>query len=83
EDKQHEEISEHLYRVKASMPIEEFNELIGGKFSSDEVDTIGGLIFSLFGELPKVKSTLIYNNLHFTVDKIVGNRIESIIVKKL
>ncbi len=83
EDKQHEEISEHLYRVKASMPIEEFNELIGSELSSDEVDTIGGLIFSLFGELPKVKSTLIYNNLHFTVDKIVGNRIESIIVKKI
>lgn len=81
-DQQHEKIGEHIFRIDASMPLNEFNELLGVELYSDEVDTIGGFIFALFGELPQVKSTIVYQDMHFTVDKIDANHIKSLIVKK-
>ena len=41
------------YLVKSLTPIEEFNEYFNADISSEEFDTIGGLIMSKFGYLPK------------------------------
>jgi len=41
------------YTVKATTPIEEFNEQFGTTLSDEEYDTIGGLIIRKFGHLPK------------------------------
>jgi len=41
------------YTVKATTPIEEFNDQFGTHLSDEEYDTIGGLIISTFGHLPK------------------------------
>ena len=82
EDKLYEKLSDGIFRIKASMPLVDFNRLMGSDLISEKVDTIGGLVFSLFGELPKPKSTINYQNLTFIVDKIVRNRLETIIVRK-
>lgn len=81
--KQHEELGESLFRIKANMSIDEFNELLNVKLGTEEADTIGGFVFALFGELPKVKSRIKYENISFTVEKIVNNRIDSLLVKKI
>jgi putative hemolysin len=80
---QHEILGEKLYRVNANMPLREFSELVDIDIVSDEVDTIGGFVFDLFGELPKVKSAIKYESLSFTVEKISGNRIASLLVRKI
>lgn len=80
---QHEKLGKHLFRINANMTLEEFNELMDTELISDEVDTIGGFIFTLFGELPKVNAKIEYQSLIFTVEKIDSNRIESLIVKKI
>lgn len=41
------------YLVKALTPIESFNETFETTFSDDEFDTVGGLVMSTFGHLPK------------------------------
>lgn len=41
------------YLVKALTPIESFNEAFDTTFSDDEFDTVGGLVMSTFGHLPK------------------------------
>ncbi|WP_417662005.1 HlyC/CorC family transporter [Pseudomonas sp.] len=41
------------FLVKALTPIENFNEAFGTDFSDDEFDTVGGLVMSAFGHLPK------------------------------
>ncbi|WP_339490172.1 HlyC/CorC family transporter [Pseudomonas sp. EL_65y_Pfl2_R95] len=41
------------FLVKALTPIENFNESFGTDFSDDEFDTVGGLVMSAFGHLPK------------------------------
>jgi putative hemolysin len=80
---QHEKLGKHLFRINANMNLEEFNELMDTELMSDEVDTIGGFVFALFGELPQVKSKIEYQSLIFTVEKIDSNRIESLMVKKI
>jgi len=82
EQKHHEKLADRIFKVKANMPLPDFNILVGSKFTSDEVETIGGLVFSLFGELPQEKMSIKYHNLDFVVEKISGNRIDSLIVKK-
>ncbi len=82
EQKHHEKLTDRIFKVKANMPLPDFNILVGSKFTSDEVETIGGLVFSLFGELPQEKMSIKYHNLEFAVEKIIGNRIDSLIVKK-
>ncbi len=83
DDVPYERLSEYLFRIKANMPLDEFNELIGSDIVSEEIDTIGGFIFSLFGELPQPKNSIDYLNMNFTVEKVIGNRIETLIVKRL
>ncbi|MBU1282280.1 MAG: HlyC/CorC family transporter [Pseudomonas sp.] len=41
------------FLVKALTPIENFNEAFDTEFSDDEFDTVGGLVMSAFGHLPK------------------------------
>ena len=44
---------EQHYIVKALTPIEDFNEYFDTEFSDEEYDTIGGLVLSEFGRMPK------------------------------
>jgi magnesium and cobalt transporter len=41
------------YLIKALTPIDSFNEAFDTAFSDDEFDTVGGLVMSAFGHLPK------------------------------
>ncbi|MBX9753516.1 MAG: CBS domain-containing protein [Pseudomonadaceae bacterium] len=41
------------FLIKALTPVERFNEFFDSSFSDDEFDTIGGLVMSSFGHLPK------------------------------
>jgi putative hemolysin len=82
EKKHHQKINPSTFKVKANMPLEKFNKLIGADIKSKEMDTIGGFLFSLFGELPKENMKIKFNDLLFTVNKITKNRIDSITVKK-
>ena len=46
------QLSDTLFNVKASMPIEDFNEHFRVDFADDEFDTIGGLLLKSFGHVP-------------------------------
>ncbi len=41
------------FLIKALTPIDSFNETFDSQFSDDEYDTVGGLVMSAFGHLPK------------------------------
>ena len=41
------------FLIKALTPIDSFNETFDSEFSDDEYDTVGGLVMSAFGHLPK------------------------------
>jgi len=81
-NQQHEQISERAFKVNAAMTLDEFNDLLGVNLQSDEVDTIGGFVFALFGELPGPRATMAFESLHFTIERVTNNRIETLIVRK-
>jgi len=45
--------SDSRYTAKALTPIEDFNSEFNADFSDEEFDTIGGLLISKFGHVPK------------------------------
>ena len=55
------------YTVKALCPIEDFNETFKTEFDDGEFDTIGGLVMSRFGHLPKRNEMIIIEGIRFKV----------------
>jgi magnesium and cobalt transporter len=72
-----------LYRVKAQTSIEDFNSTFGTEFSDDEFDTIGGLLLSRFGRLPKRGEEIELDGLRFRVQRADSRRLHSLLVEKL
>ncbi len=72
-----------LYRVKAQTSIEDFNATFGTAFSDEEYDTIGGLLLSRFGRLPKRGEEIVLDRLRFRVLRADSRRLHSLLVEKL
>ncbi|MBW1992382.1 MAG: hypothetical protein JRI59_09770, partial [Deltaproteobacteria bacterium] len=77
-----QELAPGLWRVKASLPLDEFNEALDTDLTSDEFDTIGGLVFNLFGELPREGDELQHGSLTFQVARMKGTRIMELRVRR-
>ncbi len=82
ENRQYEKHGINKFKVEASMSLLDFNNLFKSELTLDGVDTIGGFVFAILGELPEEKKSISYNKFDFIVDKIINNRIESLIIRK-
>jgi len=72
-----------LYRVKAQTEIADFNQTFGTEFSDEQSDTIGGLLLSRFGRLPKRSEEIVIDHLRFRVLRADSRRLYSLLVEKL
>jgi magnesium and cobalt transporter len=70
------------YRVKAVTEIADFNEAFGSDFSDEDYDTIGGLVVSRFGRLPKRGERISIGDLRFEVLRADSRRLYSLLVEK-
>ena len=73
----------HHATVKAITPIEDFNEHFGANFSDEEFDTIGGLIMSALGHLPKRGERVQLGGFNFKILRADGRRVYLIQVKQV
>ena len=71
------------FRVKAVTEIADFNAALGSRLSDVEHDTIGGLVISRFGRLPKRGDHISIDNLDFRVLRADSRRIHYLLVQKL
>ncbi len=71
------------FRVKAVTPIPDFNESFGTKFSDEHYDTLGGLVLSRFGKLPKRGEQIVAEGLRIQVLRSDSRRIHSLLVEKV
>lgn len=71
-----------IYRVKALTEIADFNAAFNTNFSDAEFDTIGGLLLSHFGHVPKRGEQLVIDALHFRVLRADSRRIYLLQVSK-
>ncbi|HUW98545.1 MAG TPA: transporter associated domain-containing protein [Acidiferrobacter sp.] len=67
--------TEHEFVAKALTPIGEFNEYFGTHFPSEEVDTIGGLVMTSLGRVPKRGEQLDVGGLRFEVLRSDSRRV--------
>jgi magnesium and cobalt transporter len=70
------------YRVKAVTEIADFNERFGTRFSDEDHDTIGGLVLSKFGRLPKRGEQMSSDGFDFTVLRADSRKIHALLVEK-
>jgi putative hemolysin len=82
ESKTDEEWFQLRYFVDARMDIHELNELLGTNLTSESVDTIGGFIIDLLGEVPEKNRTFEYQGLQFSVLEADEKRILRVAIIK-
>ena len=63
------------FHVRALTPIEDFNEHFNTHYSDEEFDTIGGLMMSAFGHMPKRGEQIDMDGWRFTVQRADNRRI--------
>ena len=74
-------LSDHSYRFNANIGISEASEELGVQFVAEEAgfDTLGGFLFHLFGRVPRERETVQYQNIIFTVQRVMKNRIQYVL----
>ena len=76
------QIDPQSYVVSAKLSLSDFNEKLGVSIPRDDADTIGGLVFHLFGKLPKRGESVSGHGLTFTIEHVKGTRILEIRVRR-
>lgn len=71
------------YRVKAATEIADFNTALASNFSDADYDTVGGLVLSRFGRLPKRGESIEVDGLKITVLRADSRRVHTLVVEKL
>lgn len=77
-----QQISKQRHTVRALTPIEDFNAYFKSRFSDDEFDTIGGLLLSRFGHMPKRGEVIDMDGLRFKVLRADSRRLHLVEVTK-
>jgi len=70
------------YRVKARTEITDFNEAFGTAFGDDAYDTVGGLVISRFGRVPKRGESIAIDGFKFQVMRADSRRVHTLLVQK-
>ncbi len=68
-------VSKKEFMVKALTPIDEFNHFFHANLSSEEFDTIGGLVMQQFGHLPKYNESVVFEGFCFKVSNADSRRV--------
>ena len=69
-------------KVDARILIDELNHLAGIELPEGDWDTVGGLVFDLFGRVPKRGEEREAGGYHLRVDQVHGRRITKVIVSQ-
>ncbi len=75
--------SDREFTAKAHTTIEDFNEYFGANLNSDDYDTIGGLVTSTLGHLPKRGEQLEIDRFQFSVVRADSRKIRLLNIRVL
>jgi magnesium and cobalt transporter len=82
EDTDIQQVAKGHHTVRSLTSIEDFNEHFGTLFPDEEFDTIGGLLLSHFGHMPKRGESLDIGGIHFKVLRADSRRLHVVEVSK-
>ena len=77
-----QELPDGSRRVSARFPVDDLDEILGGSFDDDEVDSVGGLLAKHLGKVPIPGSTVEVQGWRFTAEEVKGrrNRIGTVLI---
>ncbi|MFF2051751.1 hemolysin family protein [Leifsonia sp. NPDC058194] len=77
-------LGEGRYRIATRLPLDDLGELFDLEIDDEDVDSVGGLVSKALGRLPEVGSTVSFEGLRFTVDRIEGRHkhVSSVLVER-
>jgi magnesium and cobalt transporter len=71
------------WRIRALTELEQFNEALGTSLTSDDVDTIGGLVANHLGRMPRKGELFEIDHLRFEVLRSDARQVHVLLVEKL
>jgi len=80
EERDVEPLGDGRYRLDASVPIHELNELLGTDFPRDRWNTVGGLMFGVLGAIPTQGQVVTLQGFRFTAERLQGRRVTTVLV---
>ncbi len=69
------------YSIDGKAPIEDVNELLNIKIESEDVDSIGGWVYSRLGGYPQINQKVQYNKYEFIITECSRQRISRLTLK--
>ncbi|HXU32638.1 MAG TPA: hemolysin family protein [Thermoanaerobaculia bacterium] len=78
-----EPLGEGRFRLEGKARLELLEEMFDVDFDDAEVETVGGLVLSVLGRVPKVGDTVEAGDLRFVVESMEDRRIQSVVVEAL
>ncbi len=77
-------IGDGVYRLQGRSYLETLEELFGVEVDEEDVDTVGGLVFSLHGTVPEPGDQVLdpERGLLFTVEEVVDRRVVGVTVRR-
>ena len=76
-------VSSERWRIHAATEIEDINAFFGTEYSSEEADTIGGLVIQELGHLPVRGEKVIIGSLQFTVARADNRRLHTLMATRI
>ncbi len=71
------------YWVSGRLTLDDLSDALSHEFASDEVSTIGGLIFEMLGRVPRAGETVEINGFRVIVERVVRRKIERVFLERL
>ena len=68
-------ITKNQYRLSGGLGLNEFNDSFESDLPVNDYDTVGGLVFGLFGRIPRSGESTTLEHFKFRVEKMKGSRI--------
>jgi CBS domain containing-hemolysin-like protein len=71
------------YWVSGVVAVDELAELLGVDFGVEDVTTVGGLVYALFGRVPKSGEAVIRSGFRIVVERVRRRRIERVYFERM
>jgi hemolysin C len=75
-------LADGVWLCDARVDLDDLQETLDVEFPTEEFDSLGGFVFSLFGKIPVIFEKTSWKNLDFIIQEMDGHRIEIIKIIK-
>jgi CBS domain containing-hemolysin-like protein len=82
EEKLFEIVNDTVALVNGRVSLEEVNDQLGLELPVDDVDTIGGFVYSLLGHVPAQGESVTHDGIELVVERLEGHRVARVRVTK-